>query len=166
MTGVLPEVEARPCTARVPGRWLSAIAYAAVPLLLANIPGAVAFAVDPNLAEDIGMTRVAVPPWVFVVVWAIIHGGMGLAAWQLRRSSSTVDACLPLALLAVSYVHSNLFWLAEGLRSVAATDATGLLLAAVTTWAFARQDRLAARLLLPWLVWMPITLAIKVIALL
>jgi tryptophan-rich sensory protein len=89
---------------------------------------------------------------------------MGLAAWQLRRSS-TEEACVPLALLAVSYVHSNLFWLSEGLRSVAATDATGLLLAAVTTWVFARQSRAAARWLLPWLVWMPITLAIKIIAL-
>jgi tryptophan-rich sensory protein len=163
-------VQARPCAARTPGRWPSAVVYAAVPLLLGNIPGAVAFALNPNMAEDIGMTKVAVPPWVFIVVWAIIHGGMGLAAWQLRRSSSTtsstVDACLPLALLAVSYVHSNLFWLSEGLRSVAGTDATGLLLAAVTTWAFARQDRAAARFLLPWLVWMPITLAIKVIVLL
>jgi tryptophan-rich sensory protein len=111
------------------------------------------------------MTRVAVPPWVFIVVWAIIHAGMGLAAWHLRRSSA-VDACVPLALLAVGFLHSNLFWLAEGLRSVAATDATGLLLAAVTTWAVARQSRAAARWLLPWLVWMPITLVIKIVALL
>jgi tryptophan-rich sensory protein len=140
--------------------------YAAVPLVLGNIPGALAFAINPDTAEDIGMTQIAIPAWVFIVVWGTIHACMGLAAWQLRRSTSTVDACLPLALLVVSYVHSNLFWLAEGLRSVASTDATGLLLAAVTTWAFARQDRVAARLLLPWLIWMPITLAIKVIALL
>lgn len=159
-------VEARSCVARKPGRWPSAVGYAAVPLLLGNVPGLVTFALNPDAAEDIGMTRVAVPPWLFAVVWAIIHGGMGLAAWRLRHSRSTVDACLPLALLAVSYVHSNLFWLAEGLRSVAGTDATGLLLAAVTTWAFARQSPAAARFLLPWLVWMPITLAIKVIALL
>jgi tryptophan-rich sensory protein len=158
-------VEARPCVARTPGRWPSAVGYAAVPLLLGNIPALVTFTLNPDAAEDIGMTRVPVPPWVFAVVWAVIHGGMGLAAWRLRHSSSTVDGCLPLALLAVGYVHSNLFWLAEGLRSVAGTDATGLLLAAVTTWAFARQDRPAARWLLPWLVWMPITLAIKIIAL-
>jgi hypothetical protein len=48
---------------------------------------------------------------------------------QLRRSS-TVDACVPLALVV------------------------------------ARQSRAAARWLLPWLVWMPITLTIKLIALL
>jgi len=158
-------VETRTCLpARAPGV-PSAIGYAGIPLVLGNIPGSLAFAINPDTATDIGMTRVPVAPWVFVVVWAIIHAGMGLAAWQLRRSAageSTVDACLPLALLAVSYVHTNLFWLSDGLRSVAATDATGLLLAAVTTWAFARQSRTSARWLVPWLVWMPITLAIKI----
>jgi tryptophan-rich sensory protein len=158
-------VETRPCLSARPGRWPSAVLYAGIPLALANVPALLTFAINPNAAEDIGMTRVAVPPWVFVVVWAVIHAGMGLAAWQLRHSS-TVDACLPLALLAVGYLHSQLFWLAEGLRSVAATDATGVLLATVTAWAFARQSRAAARWLLPWLVWMPITLTIKLIALL
>jgi tryptophan-rich sensory protein len=158
-------VEARPCVATRPGGRSSAVLWAGIPLVLANIPGSLAFAVNPNTAEDIGMTRVAVPPWVFIVVWAVIHAGMGLAAWQLRRSAAA-DACVPLALIAVGFLHSNLFWLAEGLRSVAATDATGLLLAAVTTWAVARQSRPAARWLLPWLVWMPITLVIKVVALL
>jgi tryptophan-rich sensory protein len=158
-------IEARPCVRTRRGGWPSAVLWAGIPLVLANIPGSLAFAVNPNTAEDIGMTRVAVPPWVFIVVWAVIHAGMGLAVWQLRRSAA-VDACVPLALIAVGYLHSNLFWLAEGLRSVAATDATGLLLAAVTTWAVARQSRAAARWLLPWLVWMPVTLAIKIVALL
>jgi hypothetical protein len=43
----------------------SAILYVAVPVLLGQIPAAVAFAVNP----DIGMTEVPLAPWVFVVVW-------------------------------------------------------------------------------------------------
>jgi tryptophan-rich sensory protein len=162
-------VEARRC-ARAGGwssGWAGAVVFVAAPVLLSSIPGSVAFAVNPNTAADIGMTRVAVPPWVFVVAWAIIHAGMGLAAWRLRRSTDGAahDACVPLTLLTAGYVQTNLFWLSDGLRSVAAADATGLLFATVTTWAFARQSRAAARWLVPWLVWMPVTLAIKIIAL-
>jgi tryptophan-rich sensory protein len=150
---------------RPPRLWPGVVAYAGIPVVLGNIPGSVAFAVNPNTAVDIGLTRVPLPPWVFVVVWAVIHAGMGLAAWQLRRSIRDGDACVPLALLAVGYLQTNLFWLSDGLRSVAAADATGVLLATVTTWVFARHSRAAARWLLPWLVWMPITLTVKIIAL-
>jgi tryptophan-rich sensory protein len=135
-------------------------AYVAVPLALSAIPGSVAFAVNPDTAVDIGLTRVPLPPWVFIVVWAVIHAGMGLAAWRLRQS--TEDYAVPLALLVVGFLQTNLFWLADGLRSVAAADATGLLLAVVTTWAVARESRAAAWWLVPWVVWMPVTLAVKI----
>lgn len=134
-------------------------AYVAVPLALSVIPGSVAFAINPDTAVDIGLTRVPLPPWVFIVVWAVIHAGMGLAAWRLR---STEDYAVPLALLVVGFLQTNLFWLSDGLRSVAAADATGLLLAVVTTWAVARQSRAAAWWLVPWVVWMPVTLAVKI----
>jgi tryptophan-rich sensory protein len=140
--------------------WLGAVGYVAVPLLLSMIPGSVAFAANPDTAVDIGLTQVPVPPWVFIVVWAVIHAGMGLAVWRLRQS--TEDYAVPAALVVVGFLQTNLFWLSDGLRSVAAADATGLLLAVVTTWAVARQSRAAARWLLPWLIWMPITLAVKI----
>jgi hypothetical protein len=74
---------------RAPRVWPGAVVYAGVPLVLANIPGSLAFAVNPDTAADIGMTRVAVPPWVFVVVWAIIHAGIhhgrGAAVGVRRR---------------------------------------------------------------------------------
>ncbi|MDP4511385.1 MarR family transcriptional regulator [Nonomuraea sp. G32] len=90
-------------------------------------------------ATDLGMTEVLVPTWVFIAVWLVIKAGMGPR-------------------------HGNLFWLADGLRSIAVIDATGLLLAATTMVVFSRYSPSAARCLLPWLIWMPITLAIKIAA--
>lgn len=142
----------------------SAVPYVAVPVLLGQIPGAVAFAVDPDIARAIGMTEVPLAPWVFVVVWLVIYAGMGLAAWQLKRDVST-GAEVPLAVLVAGFLQTTLFWLSDSLRAVAVADATGVLLAVTTVWVFSRYSRAAARWLLPWLVWMPITLILKIVVL-
>ena len=44
-------------------------------------------------------------------------------------------------------------------------DAIGVLLAATTVWVVSRYSGRASRWLIPWLVWMPITLLIKIAAL-
>jgi tryptophan-rich sensory protein len=148
---------------RAAGFWPSGFVYAAVPLVVAQIPGSVAFAVNPNLATEIGLTTVGVPAWVFIVVWLIIYPCMGIAVWQLRRD--VLDASVPLAVLLAGYLQTTLFWLSDSVHAVAVADATGLLLAVITVWVFSRYSGAAARWLLPWLAWMPVTLAIKIVAL-
>ncbi len=145
------------------GFWPSGVVYAAVALMVAQIPGTVAFAVNPDTATDIGLTTVPVPAWVFIVVWMIIYPCMGIAAWRLRQDVR--DAAVPLAVLAGGYLQTKLFWLSDSLHAVAVADATGLLLAVITAWVFSRYSGATARWLLPWLVWMPVTLAIKIVAL-
>lgn len=147
---------------RGPGYWPGAFGYAAAFLLLAQIPGTIAFAVNPDVAADIGLTTVPVPAWVFIVVWMIIYPSMGVAAWQLRRTAQGADTWVPLAVLLAGYLQTKTFWLGDSLRSVAIADTTGLLFAALAVWVFARYSRSAARWLYPWLAWMPITLGIKI----
>lgn len=145
--------------------WPVGLLFVLVPVLIGQIPGALAFTLNPEVATDLGMTQVPVPAGVFIVVWLVIKAGMGIAAWQLwRRAPRGSDVTVPLTVLIAGYLQTNLFWLADGLRSVAVTDATGLLLAAATVVVFFRYSASAARWLLPWLIWMPITLAIKIAA--
>ncbi|MFB4281794.1 MULTISPECIES: tryptophan-rich sensory protein [unclassified Nonomuraea] len=145
--------------------WPVGLLFVLVPVLVGQIPGALAFTLNPGVATDLGMTRIPIPVWVFIVVWLVIKTGMGLAAWQLwRRAPRGSDVTVPLTVLIAGYLQTNLFWLADGLRSIAVTDATGLLLAVATVVVFSRYSPAAARWLLPWLIWMPITLAVKIAA--
>jgi tryptophan-rich sensory protein len=148
-------------TSRTPGFWPGGFVYAAVTLLLAQIPGAAAFALNPNTATDIGLTAVPVPAWVFIVVWMVIYPWMGIAAWRLRQDVHA-GTSIPLVVLAAGFLQTKLFWLSDSLRAVAVADATGVLLAVTAVWVFSRYSRAATAWLLPWLVWMPVTLAIKI----
>ncbi|HEV2781561.1 MAG TPA: TspO/MBR family protein [Actinophytocola sp.] len=156
MTGTVVEA------GRAKGFWPGGLGYAAVPLLLGQIPGIAAFTLNANAAVDIGLTEVPVPAWVFAVVWTIIYPCMGLAAWQLRRDVPGPAAAVPLAVLVAGFLQTMLFWLSDSLRAVAVADATGVLLAGTTVWVFSRYSRAATAWLLPWLLWMPVTLAIKI----
>ncbi len=140
--------------------------FAAVPLLLGFLPATLTFALNPRAADDIGLTAVPVPAWVFIAVWLVIYPGMGLAAWHLRRSQTRtsdnlVEACIPLAVLIAGFLQTTAFWFSDSLRGIAGMDATGVVLSATTVWIFSRYSPTAARWLLPWAVWMPVTLAIK-----
>jgi tryptophan-rich sensory protein len=112
------------------------------------------------------MSEVHVPPWVFIAVWAIIYSGMGLAAWSLtaqldKRSSATG---VPLAVLCAAFLISLTFWLTNSLRMTATIDAINAILAIMTLWVVSRYSTSAARYLVPYAVWMPITLLIKLVA--
>lgn len=140
--------------------------FAAVPLLLGFTPATVIFALNPRAADDIGLTAVPVPAWTFIAVWLVIYPGMGLAAWHLwRRPTRTGDdpagACVPMAVLIAGFLQTTAFWFSDSLRGIAGMDATGVVLSATTVWIVSRYSSAAARRLLPWAVWMPITLAIK-----
>lgn len=152
---------------RAPARfWPLGLVFAAVPLLLGQIPGALTFSLNPNAAVDIGLTEVPIPAWVFTVVWVIAFPSMGIAAWELwrRRHTFQADVAVPLVLLAIGFMQSQSFWLTDSLRSTAIIDGTAVLLSGTTLWVFSRYTWKAARWLLPWVVWMPITLTIKIAA--
>lgn len=150
-----------PATARF---WPSGVAIVAALILLGQRPGGVALLLRPNAAEAIGLTAVPVPVWLFIAVWPVIYAGIGIAAWQLwqQRHALSPSASVPLIVLAVGFVQSTLSWFTDSLLATAVTDATGLLLAVAATAIVRAYSRVAARWLLPWLIWMPLTFAIKI----
>ena len=147
--------------------WPSGLIWVAIPFVLGQLSGAVTFAVNPNAASDIGLTEVPVPAWVFITVWSVIYPAMGVAAWCLWRDRAvgSGDVWTPLAVLTAGFLQTHSFWLTDSLRTTAVLDAIGVLLAVTTWWVTRRQSRVAARWLLPWLIWMPVTLVLKLVTL-
>jgi tryptophan-rich sensory protein len=104
--------------------------------------------------------RLDKPAWAppagwFGPVWTVLYALMGVAAWlALRRpSSNRVALVLFLAQLAANALWS---WLFFGWRLGAAAAFEVLLLFALiaaTAWAFRTRSRLAAALLLAYLLW-------------
>lgn len=66
-----------------------------------------------------------------------------------------------MAVLIAGFLQTTAFWFSDSLRGIAGMDATGVVLSATTIWIVSRYSPTAARWLLPWAVWMPVTLAIK-----
>ena len=97
------------------------------------------------------------PNAVFGPVWTALYILMGIAAWRIWRAADRDTARGPLVLFAFQ-LALNLGWSVVffGLREIGAAVVViaALGLAIVTTvLAFRRIDRLAALLLLPYLLW-------------
>jgi translocator protein len=96
----------------------------------------------------------APPASAFGPVWTALYALMGVAAWLVwRRGGNRVALGLFAAQLAANALWSWLFF-AWHLGGWAFADIVLLIaLVVATTFAFARTSRLAALLLLPYLVW-------------
>jgi benzodiazapine receptor len=95
------------------------------------------------------------PDWLFAPVWTALYIAMAVAAWRVwRRNSGTRPAmALFAAQLALNLGWSILFF---GMRQIglALIEIVVLFIAiASTAFAFAKADRAAAVLLLPYLAW-------------
>lgn len=96
--------------------------------------------------------------WVFPVVWNFLYFLMAIAAWLVWRAAGSFDkAGLALSLFGLQ-LSLNLSWsiVFFGLQSPAlgVVNAVALDIAiAVTIFAFLRFDRLAALLMVPYLIW-------------
>lgn len=97
------------------------------------------------------------PDWVFGPVWTTLFALMAIAAWLVWRRAGWRAGRLPLTLFGIQ-LGLNLLWscLFFGLRSpgAALVDVVLLWVAILATIiAFARWSRLAALLLVPYLLW-------------
>ena len=106
-----------------------------------------------------------IPVWVFIGVWCVAYPGMGCAAWLVWRRRAETDVSVPISVLAASFLITLSFWLTNSLRMTATLDAIGLVLAWTMVWVYSRYSSRAALCLLPWAIWMPVTLAFKIVAL-
>ena len=97
----------------------------------------------------------APPAWVFGPVWSALYALMGVAAWLVWRSPGSRRVALGLfsAQLAANALWSWLFF-AWHRGALAAVEVLVLMALIVTTvGAFWRASRLAALLLVPYLLW-------------
>ena len=128
--------------------WLLA-AFAAAAL------GAVASVDAASFYAQLSKPSWAPPAWVFGPVWSTLYALMGVAAWLVWRSPGSNKVALGLfgAQLAANALWSWLFF-AWHRGALAALEVLVLLaLIVATIEAFSRTSRLAALLLVPYLLW-------------
>lgn len=113
----------------------------------------------PNSAWFEALTKPALypPSWVFGVVWTALFTLSAVAVWLLLRAEPSPGRRVALALFAVQFVF-NVAWTPTffTFQLIGPALAVIVVLAvalAGTVVAFARVDRRAAALLLPYLAW-------------
>lgn len=117
--------------------------------------GAVASVDAASFYAQLSKPSWAPPGWVFGPVWSALYTLMGVAAWLVWRSPAPSAAALSwfVAQLAANALWSWLFF-AWHRGALAAVEVLLLLaLIVVTIAAFRRSSRLAALLLVPYLLW-------------
>ena len=122
---------------------------------IAGAVGAVASIDAASFYAQLSKPSWAPPAWVFGPVWSTLYGLMGIAAWLVWRSPGTRKVALSLfgVQLAANALWSWLFfgWRQGGPAAVEVLVLLALIAATVT--AFWRHSRLAAVLLVPYLLW-------------
>lgn len=148
--------------ARFPDRRpVTSLALAIVTCLLVGASGGLFTAMGlrswyPSLTRP----ALAPPNWVFGPVWTVLFVLLGIAAWLVWRAVTGPDAArarVALVAFGGQYVL-NVGWSAAffGLQSTTLGLAVVVALwlaIVVTLWLFARVDRRAAALLVPYLAW-------------
>lgn len=150
-----PELRIQPASTR--GQW-RAIVLVAVAVIATSVAGGLASVDAREFYAQLAKPAWAPPAEVFGPVWTLLYLLMGFAAWWVWRARGRFDtARLPLTLffvqLAVNALWSWLFfrWRIGG---AALFDVALLwMLLVATVCAFWQVRRLAAVLLLPYLLW-------------
>jgi benzodiazapine receptor len=100
--------------------------------------------------------------WLFWAVWIVIYPSIGVATYLIWKRRTIEDVALPLLLFCVLLLQNLSFWLSNTVRMTTVIDATGLFLSYTLAYSYYRHSKAAALWLLPLLIWMPITLTIKI----
>jgi translocator protein len=105
------------------------------------------------------------PDWVFGPVWIVLYGVMAIAAWLVWKEKGFGGARLALGIfgfqLALNLAWS---WLFFGLEEIGLALADIVLLCVaifLTILAFWRENRIAAGLLVPYLLWVTFAAALN-----
>ena len=124
-------------------------------VFVAAAVGAVASVDAPSFYAQLNKPSWAPPAGVFGPVWTVLYALMGVAAWLVWRSPGPKRAALTLfgAQLAANALWSWLFfaWHRGALAAVEILVLLALIVAMIV--AFCRISRLAALLMIPYLLW-------------
>lgn len=143
-----------------------AFLFAAGTLLLGSLAAWISFAFIPP-GPALRLPSVYPPLWMFWAVWLVIYPCWGIATWLVWQQRHTADVRGAMALYFLTLI-SNMLFLPIGNLSggnpaiLSLMDANGVLSSWVITWLYARYSNVATKFMLPLLIWMPITLALKI----
>jgi tryptophan-rich sensory protein len=134
--------------------WLGLLGWLLAAFVTAAV-GAVASVDAASFYAQLSKPSWAPPAWVFGPVWTVLYGLMGIAAWLVWRSPGPKRAALTLfgAQLVANALWSWLFfaWHRGALASVDILVLLALIVAMIV--AFWRVSRVAALLMVPYLLW-------------
>ncbi|GHF54497.1 tryptophan-rich sensory protein [Deinococcus metalli] len=148
--------------------WM-ALVFALGTLLSGMVSAVLSFATAGahTAAEPAGILPALWPPaWVFWAVWIVIYPAWGVATFVVWRRRRETDVRGPLVLYALNVLGALFFLPLSNLTAnspavLTLLDANGLIGAYAMAWLYTRHEKRALWWLLPYLVWMPLTLGLK-----
>jgi len=144
-------------------QWLGLVGWLAATFAAGGV-GAIASSRAATFYGQLSQPTWAPPAWLFGPVWSVLYISMAVAAWLVWRERGFRGAPIALWLFVIQLIANALwtwlfFVLHQGLLSLAEIGVLWLLIAA-TISRFWPIHRLAALLLVPYLVWVSFAFAL------
>lgn len=155
LTADPPTSDHQPGTSRLPGRDLLVLAGFVAAVVVVAVLGGLAAGSAGRTYERLDLPAFAPPSWLFGPVWTVLYLMIAVAGWLYWRQVGRLDAALLLygAQLVLNAAWTPLFFGADA-YGLALVDIVLLaVLVLITVLAFARRSRVAAWLLVPYLLW-------------
>lgn len=133
---------------------------AVVSILIAELVGQVGHLLAGNIGSGYAALikpALAPPGWLFVPVWIVLYALMGYAAYRIWVSDSSKKRgamALYTAGLLLNIIWPLIFFRLEALWPAAVLLIVLLVLTVLTAQKFSNIDRVAGRLLIPYLIWL------------
>lgn len=149
--------------------WQTALLFAAGTLLSGMLSAAISFATagTHSAATPAGILPFLWPPsWVFWAVWMVIYPCWGVATFLVWRRRHEADVRGALILYAINVIGALFFLPLSNLTAnnpgvLTLLDANGLIGTCALAWLYSRYEKATLWWLLPYLIWMPLTLGLK-----
>jgi tryptophan-rich sensory protein len=128
--------------------------------------GAAGYATAPEIAgwyATLNRPGFAPPNWVFAPAWTILYVLMGITAWRVWRVAGLMSRPMLLFFvqLALNFAWSFIFFRYHRIDLALAEIAVLLVFIVLTTASFARRDRIAALLFVPYIAWVSFATALN-----
>ncbi len=135
-------------------------------ILTLAVGGAAGYATAPEIAgwyATLHHPSFAPPNGVFAPVWTALYVLMGIAAWRVWRVAGLGSRPLLLFFvqLALNFAWSFIFFRYHRIDLALAEILVLLVFILLTTAAFARRDRIAALLFVPYIAWVGFATALN-----
>lgn len=147
--------------------WPAAVGFSLVPLAIGALAAQIGLSLPPS-SPPWKYPAFWPPLWVFWSVWFLIYPTWGFATYLVWRRRAAADVRGAIALF-VAAVVSGLFFMPVASLSgnnpgvMSMGDLNGVFSSWIFTWLYTRYDKRTLLFLVPLLIWMPVTLLLKLL---